>query len=169
MRSPGRRILKYRAVRSVRTEVELDWLVRMQEADGSVLHKVSVTSFAAASPPSADVEPRRWAEPTASATISAAGVLAHAASVYGGSADPVLQAYAATLETAALAAWDWLEANPGRIPSSYDNQGFVNAAAGQAPACVSALVRPESVTVQLAVPAVMVMPVSPESTRVTSA
>jgi hypothetical protein len=108
---------------------ELDWFLRMQEPDGSVLHKVSVIDFSGASPPSADAGPRRWAEATASATISAAGACAHAAIVYRQQADPALQAYATALETAALAAWDWLAANPGRIPSSYDNQGFVNSSA----------------------------------------
>jgi hypothetical protein len=33
---------------------ETDWLLRMQETNGSVLMKVSVTDFSAASPPSAD-------------------------------------------------------------------------------------------------------------------
>jgi hypothetical protein len=108
---------------------ELDWLLRMQRADGSLLHKVSVTDFAAASPPSSDTAPRRYAPATASATISGAGVFAHAAVVYGASTLPAMRAYAATLEAAALAAWQWLAANPGAIPSAYGNQGFQNVAA----------------------------------------
>src|SRR5512134_2249201 len=43
---------------------------------------------------------------------------------------------------------------------------FVNAAAGHVPTCVGSLVRPESVTVQLAVPDVIATPVTPERTRV---
>ena len=43
---------------------------------------------------------------------------------------------------------------------------FVNAATGHVPACPGSLVRPESVTVQLAVPEVMARPVTPLSTRV---
>jgi hypothetical protein len=42
---------------------------------------------------------------------------------------PLLQGYAAQLEAAARRAWDWLAANPSRIPSSYDNAGFASASA----------------------------------------
>lgn len=112
---------------------ELDWLLKMQIADGSVLHKVSVTDFSAASPPSGDSGPRRYAPPTASATISACGVLAHAALVFETVPDPAMAAYAAQLAAAARSAWDWLEANPSQIPSYYDNAGFMNASAEDAP------------------------------------
>ncbi len=110
-------------------KVELDWLLRMQEANGSLLHKVSVTSFAAASPPSADTAFRRYAPATASATATGCAVFAHAAVAFGTRPEPALQAYAAQLDQAAAAAWSWLAANPGAIPSSYDNQGFANVAA----------------------------------------
>jgi hypothetical protein len=120
---------------------ELDWLLRMQvvPADvalpnfdagdvGSVLHKVSIIDWETNStPPSTDASPHRYAPPTASATISAAGAYAHAALVYQSLADPAMQAYGATLESAARAAWTWLQANPGY--SAYDNAGFMNAAA----------------------------------------
>ena len=43
---------------------------------------------------------------------------------------------------------------------------FVNAAAGQVPACPGSLVRPERVTVHEAVPEVIATPVTPLSTRV---
>jgi endoglucanase len=108
---------------------ELDWLLRMQNPDGSLLHKVSVTSFAAASPPSADTAFRRYAPATASATASGCAVFAHAAIAFATRPEPALQAYAAQLDQAATAAWNWLAANPGLIPSSYGNQGFVNVAA----------------------------------------
>lgn len=108
---------------------QLDWFLRMQQADGSVLHKVSVTDFSAASPPSRDTAPRRYAPSTASATISACGAFAHGAIVFGAFADPSMQVAAAQLESAAVAAWSWLESNPGSIPSAYDNAGFVNASA----------------------------------------
>src|SRR5262249_278433 len=112
---------------------ELDWMLKMQLADGSLLHKVSVTDFSAGSPPSTDTAPRRYAPATASATISAAGAFAHAGRVYEGLADRAMQAYGATLEAAARRAWAWLEANPGRIPSNYDNAGFQNATAEDGP------------------------------------
>jgi hypothetical protein len=108
---------------------ELDWFLRMQNSDGSVLHKISVTSFASGSPPSTDTAPRRYAPATASATVSACGAFAHGAVVFSGLSHAPYQAYADTLKTAAVAAWDWLDANPQAIPSVYDNNGFVNAAA----------------------------------------
>ncbi len=104
---------------------ELDWFLKMQLSDGSVLHKISVTDFGSASPPSADTGFRRYAPATTSATISACGAFAHAASVFKTLSDPNMQAYATTLENAAIDAWNWLNNNPGW--SNYDNAGFVNA------------------------------------------
>lgn len=108
---------------------ELDWLLRMQQADGSVLHKVSVVDFAASSPPSADRSPRRYGPATASATIAACGAFAHAARAYRAWASPAALGYARKLEAAALVSWRWLEGNATRIPSSYDNAGFQSVAA----------------------------------------
>lgn len=105
---------------------ELDWLLKMQEPDGSVHHKMGATNWSSGSPVSADSEARRYAEITASATISACGAFAHAASVFG--TLPSMAAYASQLEAAALAAWDWLEQNPSSIPSFYGNSGFVTTA-----------------------------------------
>ena len=112
---------------------ELEWLLRMQLPDGSVLHKVSVTGFQSASPPSADGAARFYGPPTASATISACGVLAHAARVFGGEGSPGSLAFAAQMRGAAESAWDWLEANPSAIPSNYDNMGFSSVAAELSP------------------------------------
>ena len=58
---------------------ELDWLLKMQQTNGSVLAKVSVTDFAAASPPSADTNPRYYGEATSSSTRSVCSIFAHAA------------------------------------------------------------------------------------------
>lgn len=108
---------------------ELDWMLKMQEENGSVLHKISSTNFNASSPPSTDTEVRRYAPATASATISACGAFAHAAIVYQSLDDTEMQAYGDELEIAALNAWNWLQANSGQIPSSYNNSGFVNVGA----------------------------------------
>lgn len=108
---------------------ELTWLLKMQNADGSVLHKISVTDFSSASPPSADTAFRRYAPATASATISACGVFARAAFDFEGRLDPSSQAFGALLRVAAINAWNWLDVHPGQIPSNYDNQGFQNVAA----------------------------------------
>ena len=101
---------------------ELEWLQRMQQADGSVLHKVSVEDWTLPSPPSSDVAPRRHAPATASATASACAVYARAAAIYL-ELDPD---FGADLARDALDAWAWLEANPGT--SSYNNQGFSSVA-----------------------------------------
>ena len=61
---------------------ELDWLLRMRNNDGSVLSKVAVTQFQAASPPSRDLTPRYYGATSTSATLSAAISFAHAAIVF---------------------------------------------------------------------------------------
>ncbi len=108
---------------------ELDWFLKMQKADGSVLHKVSVTQWQTGSPPSTDNAARYYAPATASATISACGVFAHAAIVFGNLSDATMQSYANTLQSAAIAAWNWLEAHPDSIPSHYNNAGFSSSSA----------------------------------------
>ncbi len=107
---------------------ELDWLLKMQFDDGSVIHKVSATTWGSASPPSADTEVRRYAEATSSATVSTCGAFAHASIVFSSLNSIAMQAYGDTLLTRAIKAWNWLEANPDKIPSNYDNQGFLNPA-----------------------------------------
>ncbi|MCA8902259.1 MAG: glycoside hydrolase family 9 protein [Hyphomonas sp.] len=84
----------------------LDWLVRMQSEDGSVL---SIVSLDTASPPSAATGPSYYGPASTSATRSAAAAFAYAAPVYeaAGQAD-----FAADLRRRAMAAWDWAEANP---------------------------------------------------------
>ncbi len=104
--------------------VGLDWFLRMQEPNGSLLHKVSVLGFSASAPPSTHTAVRRYGQATASATISGAGAFAHGAVVFGRLPDAASQAYAATLEQAALEAWSWLVANPSQFPSAYNNAGF---------------------------------------------
>ena len=106
---------------------ELDWFLKMQNSDGSVLHKIAAINWNGGSPPSTETTVRRYAVATASATISASATLAHAAIVFKALPDASMQAYGVTLENAAISAWSWLEANPGLIPSNFDNSGFVNA------------------------------------------
>ncbi len=112
---------------------ELDWLLKMQLEDGSVLHKVSATTWGTASPPSADVELRRYAEATSSATVSTCGAFAHAAIVFNQLNNAELRIYSDTLLNRAIKAWDWLENNPDKIPSNYNNQGFLNPATEDEP------------------------------------
>ena len=58
---------------------ELDWLLKMQNADGSVLSKLSVTQYQHTSPPSADSAPRYYGAASTSATLAGAASFAHAA------------------------------------------------------------------------------------------
>lgn len=99
---------------------ELDWLLKMQNSNGSVLSKVSVTQFQAASPASADTAPRYYGAASTSSTLSAARAFAHAAIVF----QPFNATYADKLRTAALAAWQWAEASPNVI---FSNTGFSSA------------------------------------------
>ncbi len=102
---------------------ELDWLIKMQLPNGSVLSKVSVLNYEAASPPSADLAPRYWGAAAASATRTTASIFAHAAIVYA--TIPSMAAYANTLKTKAELAWTWVVNNP--TTSSYNNAGFQSA------------------------------------------
>lgn len=99
---------------------ELDWLRKMQTADGSVLSKVSVTDFSAASPPSSDAAPRRYGSASTSATLTVASVFAHAARAFAQAGRP---ADAADLIERAESAWSWAEANPA---VTFSNAGFAS-------------------------------------------
>ena len=85
----------------------LDWVVRMQSDDGSVL---SVMGLSHASPPSAAKGPSFYGPATTAATYGAAGAYAYGATIYGGF--PQFSAYAADLKTRAIKAWTWAQAHP---------------------------------------------------------
>lgn len=97
---------------------ELDWLLKMQQTDGSCLMKVSVDSWQANSPPSSDTANRYYGASQSSATRVIAGIFAHASLIYAN----YNAAFANLLITKAEAAWTWLQSNPGY--SYYDNNGF---------------------------------------------
>ncbi|MDQ3046743.1 MAG: glycoside hydrolase family 9 protein [Bacteroidota bacterium] len=88
------------------TKYELDWLLKMQNGDGSLL---SVIGGGGASPPSADAAFRRYGPASTSASLTGAGVFALAAVQYNSIGETV---YAGTLQTAAINAWNWANANP---------------------------------------------------------
>lgn len=98
----------------------------MQEADGSVLMKVSVTQWQTGSPPSTDFASRFYGPAQSSATRVACGIFAHAAIVFDSLPQPAMKVYSDTLLARAERAWNWLMANPGY--SYYDNAGFNSAA-----------------------------------------
>ncbi|MBX9852826.1 MAG: glycoside hydrolase family 9 protein [Cytophagaceae bacterium] len=84
---------------------ELDWLLKMQQSNGSVL---SIVGGGSASPPSADSDYRRYGPATTSATLTCAGIFALAAIQYNAAG---MTAYGATLQTAAENAWTWANTN----------------------------------------------------------
>lgn len=85
----------------------LDWLIRMQVPNGSVL---CIQSLAFGSPPSAAKEPSFYGPPTTSASLMAAAAFARASKIYG--TQPGMKEYAADLVARAKAAWTWALANP---------------------------------------------------------
>ena len=85
----------------------LDWLVRMQNDDGSVL---SVMGLSHASPPSAAKGPSFYGPATTAATYGAAGAYAYGAKIYG--AFPQFAGYAAGLKARAIKAFAWAQAHP---------------------------------------------------------
>ncbi len=91
---------------------ELDWLVKMQAADGGVFVKLGFVDYQDAWPPSADHRPRYYGPECSGATIVTAGVLAHAARVYG--RFDAWKAFAAELRARAERAWQWYTAHPRR-------------------------------------------------------
>ena len=99
---------------------ELDWLLKMQLSNGSVLSKVSVTDFSSASPPNGDGSARYWGAASTSSTLTVASIFAHAALVF----NVLNPTYAATLKTKAELAWTWAAANPN---VTYANTGFQSA------------------------------------------
>lgn len=105
---------------------ELDWLLRMQQSDGSLLHKVSATDFSAISPPSTDTHVRRYGAASTDATATGAAIFALAAIQYQSLSDSVMRAYGHRLQTAAVNAFNWASNNPWVL---FNNAGFQSAAA----------------------------------------
>jgi len=85
---------------------ELDWLLKMQQSNGSVL---SVVGGGAASPPSADTAQRKYGPANTSATLTCAALFALGSKQFLAAGQT---AYATTLQTDAINAWTWASANP---------------------------------------------------------
>ena len=100
---------------------ELDWLVRMQNADGSLL---SIVGQDGAALP--DTRPSRatgactYGPATTAATMSGAAAFAFASRIYA----PLLPTFAADLRTRAVSAWTWANLNPA---ATFNNAGRVGA------------------------------------------
>ena len=104
---------------------ELDWLIKMQMSDGSVLMKVAHPNFESSSPPSTDAAPTYYGPAQQSSTLSFCSIMAHASLVFKSLNETVWQNYAEELKAKALLSWQWLNDNPGY--SHYDNAGFASA------------------------------------------
>ena len=105
----------------------LDWLGRMQNADGSML---SVLGRAEASPPSKADGPSRYGLANTSATVTAAGTFAMAADVFRG--EPKLAGLVPDYTDRAMKAWAWAEAHPdAQFFNNSEDHGTQGLAAGQ--------------------------------------
>ncbi len=91
---------------------EIEWLEKMQRSDGAVLTKVGILDFSRGYPPSESYTQRFYEEVCSSAAITAAGMFAHAALVFG--EFELFDDDVARLEGRAVEAWDWFEENPMR-------------------------------------------------------
>ncbi|MEZ0484537.1 glycoside hydrolase family 9 protein [Fibrella aquatica] len=92
---------------------ELDWLRKMQNADGSAIIKMGLIANAPGSslPPSTDTRPRYYyPEKSTAAAIAIAGMFAHAALVYD--KIPSQKVYATELRRLAVLGFDWYENTP---------------------------------------------------------
>ncbi|MBX9852827.1 MAG: glycoside hydrolase family 9 protein [Cytophagaceae bacterium] len=100
---------------------ELDWLLKMQQPDGSVL---SIVGGGAGSPPSASTAFRRYGPANTSSALTCAGVFALAAIQYKSLGIPAMTTYGNTLQTASINAYNWAVANPG---VTFYNSGVIGA------------------------------------------
>lgn len=107
----------------------MDWLVRMQNADGSVL---SIVGEAMASPPSAAKGQSFYGPANTSATLSTAAAFALGSTVFRSVGTPEMNAYADALLKRAQDAWAWAEAHPNVLFYNNDwNYGSQGLGAGQ--------------------------------------
>jgi hypothetical protein len=112
---------------------ELDWLLKMQQSDGSLLSIVGnlcPENSNSTSPPSIDVYQRVYGPATTSATLSGASAFALAAIQFKSLDIPSMTAYANTLETAAINAWTWANAN-GAVTWKNNSGGTCNIISGE--------------------------------------
>jgi endoglucanase len=109
----------------------LDWLVRMQNTDGSLL---CVQGLAGGSPPSEARGPSYYGPPTTSATLMGAAAFAYASKFFSARAEPDLERYGDDLRRHATAAWTWATANPNILYYNNDESkqpGSQGLASGQ--------------------------------------
>ena len=86
----------------------LDWMLTLQDKDGSVFHKVSTLKFCGSVAPEKDTAPRYAILKSVTAALDFAGVMAQASVVYA----PFDKAYSSKMLKAAEAAYAWAKKNP---------------------------------------------------------
>lgn len=111
------------------TKWGLDWLVRMQNSNGSVL---SIVGLQTTSPPSSATSPSYYGDASTSATLAAAAAYAHGAKVFASLNNAAMTTYANDLKTRAVNAWNWALANPNVVFRNNDGaNGTAGLGAGQ--------------------------------------
>ena len=104
----------------------IDYLLRLQQDDGSVL---CIVDLAHASPPSEATGPSLYGPATTSATFNTAAALALSSKVFHGIDQ---KAYADILKQKAIKAWNWADQHPGVFFRNNDPAyGSQNIGAGQ--------------------------------------
>jgi endoglucanase len=110
----------------------LDWLVRMQTADGSLLCVQGLDDHGI--PPSAAAGPSYYGPATTSASLMGAAAFAYAAKIYSARPEADLKGYGDELATRAKTAWAWAAAHPNVLYFNNDNArqpGSAGLASGQ--------------------------------------
>jgi len=109
----------------------LDWLMRMQNSDGSLL---CVQGLDNASPPSAARGASYYGPPTTSATLMGAAAFAYASKIFNSRPEPDLKEYSQRLRERGTSAWKWATTNPEVVYYNNDDSkqpGSKGLAAGQ--------------------------------------
>ncbi len=99
---------------------ELEWVLKMQNTDGGVFHKLTSKNFAGFVMPQNHSDTRYIYQISSTATADFAAMLARASRIY----DPYDATFAQTMLTASENAWEYLAAHPDIVPSG----GFQNPA-----------------------------------------
>ena len=113
-----------------------DWLIQMQEDNGSVLSVVGLSHNKAngdvASPPSSAVGPTRYGPASTSATLTSAAAYAFGAKVFASLGGTEFGDFANELNSRANNAWTWADANPAvTFYNNVPENGSQGLAAGQ--------------------------------------
>ena len=103
---------------------ELDWMLRMQNANGSVCNRTGVLNYITAYPQN-DTQARYYTAATTWATSTLAGLAAHGARLFA-PYNTQYPGYSAALLTAAQNAWTYLAANAAMTPASGQDGGGTN-------------------------------------------